>query len=109
MDMPPLVNDASMRDPVLDVMHLMRRHDDAHPRVCHEAAQYLRDLPSALDVHAREWLIEQQQLRPVEQDAGKLEPLLHAGGVLLDLQVSVLHHAHKLQRLPDAGFVNTRV
>ena len=44
-------------------------------------------------------LVEQQQLRVVDQRLGQLHPLLHAGGVAADRAVALLVQADVAQRL----------
>jgi hypothetical protein len=56
-----------------------------------------------LDVQAQGRLVQHQKVRPVQQAAGQVQPLVHTAGELADLPVGVGQQADQVQRLLGGG------
>ena len=67
-----------------------------------ELAKQLEHLVAAGGVEAVRGLVQEQQLRIVDQRGGQLEPLLHAQGVLVRLAVALFPQAHEVHDLVGA-------
>src|SRR5262249_29390942 len=67
----------------LRLVHICGGHDDAHLRTpCADIADQLPELSARERVYARGWLIEDKQIRIVNQRAAEAQLLLHAAGKL---------------------------
>ena len=86
----------------LDVGQQVRRQDQVHALVVGEVADQLEHLVAALRVHAVGRLVEEEQVGIVDQRLGQLDPLLHAGGIGLDVAVARLAQAHVVEHLVRA-------
>ena len=86
----------------LDVRQQVAGEEQAHPLAVRQVAGQLDHLLAAGRVHAVRRLVEDQQLRVVDDRRGELQPLLHAGGVRLDRAVARLVEADVVEHLVGA-------
>src|ERR1035437_7611741 len=68
----------------LGLFHIMRRQHDRHARVLAQMLEVIRKLVTRRRIQARAGLVEDQQLRLVEQSLGGLAPALQSARQRLD-------------------------
>ena len=72
----------------------------AHPA---QLAQDLAHLDPRARIQARGRLVQDEQLRVVDQRVRQAQPLAHPARERLDVRVALVDEAHDLQQLPDHG------
>ena len=88
---------------VIGHRHVVRRQEDGASGLLHLADE-VADAPAAGRVEPHRRLVEEDELRIVEQGAGDAQPRLHSLGVLGDEALSVVRQTdHLEQRLRPAG------
>ena len=95
-----MVDDGHRLAQVLDQVELMAGKQHRHPGR-HPFGEHLRKGVDGDRVEAREGLVEDQQLRVVDEGGGQLDPLLVAEGQRLDLVLGPVDNAKSGQ--PGAG------
>ena len=100
-DEPAVGEDA---DPVADRLDLgqeMARQHDRQPALVDQPAQQVEDLDHADRVDRRRRLVEDEQVRRLDQGVGDAEPLAHAARVRLDRVVGATRQPDLLEDLVD--------
>src|SRR5208283_5887084 len=93
----------------LRLFHVMRRQHDGHALVLAQMLEVIRKLAARRWIQARAGLVEQQQLRLVEQSLGELDPALQPARQRLDpvafarRQSEALEHCRNPLAQPPAG------
>ena len=99
-------------DPVgedVGLLEVLRRQEDGDAVVLREAADLLPERGAALDVEAGRRLVEEEDLRRVDEGEREVEPPLHPAGVAADLAVGRLREADALeQELAAPGALGPR-
>ena len=79
---PPVINDADALAKRLGFFEVMRRVENRRARRA-QAADEFQNVQPRLRINAHGRLVEQQQLRPMQQRAAEIDAPLHAAGVSL--------------------------
>ena len=87
----------------LRLVHVMRR-DEHRQAVGGELVNFLPKIAARLRVHARRRLVEQEQLRLVNQAGGQREPLFPAAGKLPGKLPAPVSHAEAFETFFHGGF-----
>ena len=86
------------------LLHVGGRHQDAHARpVGPDAVDQLPELAARQRIDAGGRLVEDQQVRVVDQSAAQAELLLHAAGQLAGRPVGEASQPDTVQQLGDAA------
>ena len=99
---PAAVDDDDVVAGALQLAEQVRGDQDRDAEVGVDAADQAEHLVAADRVEAVGRLVEQDQLRVVDQGLGELDPLLHAGRVAADGAVALLVEADVAQRVGGA-------
>ena len=91
-----VVNDADSAAQGLDFFHVMARVDDRDPFAI-EPLDFLEDVISRLRIDADRRLVEQDEVRAVNERGAEVQPPLHAARVGLDPFVGSIGEAHRLE------------
>ena len=94
---PALVHDDHLPAGAFNIGQQVRGNDDVHALLFGDVADEFQHLLAPDGIHARSGLVEQQQLRIVDQRLGQLQPLLHAGGIGVHQAVARFFQAHVIQ------------
>ena len=97
-DDPAVVHDDEPVAELLGLVHVVRRQHQRHP-VPLEPEQPVPQHMPGLRVEARGRLVEEQDLRLVDQRAGDRQPALHAAGQRLDEAVGTVGEVRELEQL----------
>ena len=97
---PPLVDDPDAVAEPLRLLHVVGRVEDRHPLLA-EGLDARQDRVPALRIDADGRLVEDEQLRPVEEADGDVQAALHAARELLGPVLRPVGQADDLEELGD--------
>jgi hypothetical protein len=95
----PPVDDADVGDEPLHHLQHVAGEKDGHRASRHQILKHLADARDRHCVDPLERLIEEEQLRPVDERAGQRQLLLHAVAVILDELAALGGELHGLEQL----------
>ena len=97
----PAIDDRQLRGEPVGLLEIVGRQQDRHLLLACEPLDLVPHFGARLRVKARRGLIEEQDLRAVQQAHRDIQAALHAAGVGLRLRSAASLEAEALQRLGD--------